>query len=134
MPVRGPDGLVGRVVETGPNAARVLLLTDGDSIVPVRRTRDGLPAIVAGRGDGMVDVRSVNATNVKFAAGDLFVSSGIGGIYEPGVPVARVLKAGQDSVEARTFADPDTIDFALVEGAFMTMQPRAQTPGPPPAP
>ena len=135
MPVRGPDGLVGRVVETGPNAARVLLLTDGDSIVPVRRTRDGLPAIVAGRGDGMVDVRSVNATNVKFAAGDLFVSSGIGGIYAPGVPVARVLKAGQDSVIARTYADPDTLDFALVEGAFMPMPPRTPTPsGPPPAP
>ena len=135
MPVRGPDGLVGRVVETGPNAARELLLTDGDSIVPVRRTRDGLPAIVAGRGDGMVDVRSVNATNVKFAAGDLFVSSGIGGIYAPGVPVARVLKAGQDSVIARTYADPDTLDFALVEGAFLPMPPRAPTPsGPPPAP
>jgi rod shape-determining protein MreC len=135
MPVRGPEGLIGRIVETGPNAARVLLLTDPDSIVPVRRTRDGLPAIVAGRGDGMVDVRSVNATNVKFAAGDLFVSSGIGGLYAPGIPVARVLKAGQDSVEARTYADPDTLDFALVEGAFMPMPPRATPPaGPAPAP
>ena len=61
MPVRGPDGLIGRVVETGPNAARVLLLSDGDSIVPVRRTRDGLPAIAAGRGDGMIDIRSTSA-------------------------------------------------------------------------
>jgi rod shape-determining protein MreC len=135
MPVRGPEGLVGRIVETGPNAARVLLLTDPDSIVPVRRTRDGLAAIVAGRGDGMVDVRSVNATNVKFSAGDLFVSSGIGGIYAPGIPVARVLKAGQDSVEARTYADPDTLDFALVEGSFMPMPaPAPKPPGPVPAP
>ncbi|WP_334000491.1 rod shape-determining protein MreC [Sphingomonas aurantiaca] len=119
MPVRGPDGLIGRVVETGPNAARVLLLSDGDSIVPVRRTRDGLPAIAAGRGDGMVDIRSVNATNVRFNAGDLFVTTGTGGIYGPGVPVARVAKAGSDSVMARTFADPDTLDFALVENVFM---------------
>ena len=123
MPVRGPDGLIGRVVETGPNAARVLLLSDGDSIVPVRRTRDGLPAIAAGRGDGMVDIRSVNATNVRFNAGDLFVTTGTGGIYGPGVPVARVAKAGLDSVMARTFADPDTLDFALVENVFMPVPP-----------
>ena len=123
MPVRGPDGLIGRVVETGPNAARVLLLSDGDSIVPVRRTRDGLPAIAAGRGDGMIDIRSVNATNVRFNAGDLFVTTGTGGIYGPGVPVARVTKAGSDSVMARTFADPDTLDFALVEKVFMPVPP-----------
>ena len=123
MPVRGPDGLIGRVVETGPNAARVLLLSDGDSIVPVRRTRDGLPAIAAGRGDGMIDIRSVNATNVRFNAGDLFVTTGTGGIYGPGVPVARVTRAGSDSVMARTFADPDTLDFALVEKVFMPVPP-----------
>ena len=123
MPVRGPDGLIGRVVETGPNAARVLLLSDGDSIVPVRRTRDGLPAIAAGRGDGMIDIRSVNATNVRFNAGDIFVTTGTGGIYGPGVPVARVTRAGSDSVMARTFADPDTLDFALVEKVFMPVPP-----------
>ena len=79
MPVRGPDGLVGRVVETGLNAARVLLLVDPDSIVPVRRTRDGLPAIVAGRGDGAVDVRAVEDGGGRFTSGDLFVTSGTGG-------------------------------------------------------
>ncbi|MBD8552482.1 rod shape-determining protein MreC [Sphingomonas sp. CFBP 8764] len=123
MAVRGPDGLVGRVVETGPNAARVMLLTDGDSIVPIRRTRDGLPAIAVGRGDGMLDVRSVNATNVKFNAGDLFVTSGVGGLYSPGIPVARVMTAGADSVMARTFANPDTFDFAVVEPGFMPVPP-----------
>lgn len=130
MPVRGPDGLIGRVIETGPNAARILLLSDPESVVPVRRTRDGMPAIAVGRGDGMVDIRSVNAANVKFGAGDLFVSTGIGGIYAPGIPVAKILTAGADSVAARTFAQPDTLDFALVERVFMPMpqQPRALAP------
>jgi rod shape-determining protein MreC len=121
MPVRGPDGLVGRVTETGPNAARVLLLSDPESIVPVRRTRDGLPAIAAGRGDGAVDIRSVNATNVRFASGDMFVTSGTGGLYAPGIPVARVVMGGADVVAARTFAQPDTLDFALVEQVFVPM-------------
>jgi len=131
MPVRGPDGLIGRVTETGPNAARVLLLSDADSIVPVRRTRDGLPAIAAGRGDGLVDIRSVNATNVRFDAGDVFVTSGTGGLYAPGAPVARVIAGGADTVAARTFAHPDTLDFAIVERPFIPVPPPAGLPSAP---
>lgn len=129
MPVRGPDGLVGRVLETGPIAARVLLITDTDSLVPVRRTRDGMPAIAAGRGDGRIDIRSVNATNVRFAAGDMFVTSGIGGLYWPGVPVGQVERGGADSVVALPYAAPDALDFAVVEQPFMPM-PRPAPPRP----
>jgi rod shape-determining protein MreC len=121
MPVRGPVGLVGRVTEVGPNAARVLLLVDPESIVPVRRTRDGAPAIAVGRGDGSLDIRSVNIANLQYRAGDLFVTSGTGGLYMPGVPVARVLRAGSDTVRARPFSAPDTLDFALVEQPFLPM-------------
>lgn len=131
MPVRGPEGLVGRVIEAGPNAARVLLLTDADSVVPVRRARDGLPAIAAGRADGTVDIRSVNATNVRFQGGDVFVTSGTGGLYPPDVPVARVIAEAVDTAVAQTFAVPDRLDFALVERAFMPLPP--PLPGPPAA-
>ncbi len=123
MPVLGPDGLIGRVVETGPAVARVLLLTDAESLVPVRRTRDGLPAIAAGRGDGMLDIRSVN-TEVRFNAGDVFVTTGTGGIYAPGTPVARVTRTAMDSAVADPFAHPDGLDFALVARPFMPVAPR----------
>ena len=119
MPVRGPDGLIGRVLETGPAVARVLLLTDPDSVVPVRRLRDGLPAIAQGRGDGLVDIRSVETADVRFQPGDIFVSSAIGGIYAPGIPVAKIIARGRDTVAAQTFARPDTFDFALVERPFL---------------
>jgi rod shape-determining protein MreC len=122
MPVRGPEGVVGRVVETGPAVARVLLLTDAEILIPVRRTRDGLPAIAAGRGDGMMEVRSVT-TNVRFAPGDLFVTTGTGGIYPPGSPAVRVTRGGVDNAEARPFAVPDGLDFALVERPFMPLPP-----------
>ncbi len=130
MAVRGPDGLIGRIVETGPLAARVLLVTDPESLVPVRRVRDGVPAIAAGRGDGTVDIRSVNTTNVRFAAGDTFVTSGTGGLYAPGVPVAKVSVRGMDTVRAIPFAAPDALDFALVVRPFMPI-PAAPAPTPP---
>ncbi|WP_375402385.1 rod shape-determining protein MreC [uncultured Sphingomonas sp.] len=132
MPVRGPDGLIGRVVETGLNAARVLLLVDPDSIVPVRRTRDGVPAIVAGRGDGAVDIRSVDDLGMRFTVGDLFVTSGTGGLYAPGIPVARAVATGRDTVIGRTVARPDTFDFALVERPFLPLP--SSSPAPPPVP
>jgi rod shape-determining protein MreC len=123
QPVRGPEGLIGRILETGPNTARVLLLSDPESIVPVRRTRDGLPALAAGRGDGLLDIRSASLANVGFEPGDLFVTSGTGGIYSPNIPVARVLKSARDTAIARTFAQPDTLDFALVQQGFLPVTP-----------
>lgn len=123
QPVRGPEGLVGRILETGPNSARVLLLTDPESIVPVRRTRDGVPALAAGRGDGLIDVKSVAIATGDFAPGDVFVTSGTGGIYPPGIPVARVLRRTRDAALARSFAQADTLDFALVQKAFMPPAP-----------
>lgn len=119
QPVRGPEGLIGRVLETGLNTARVLLLVDAESIVPVRRTRDGLPAIASGRGDGLLDIRSAGSVNAPFRAGDLFVTSGTGGIYPPNVPVARVTADGRDVALARPLANPDVLDFALVQRAFL---------------
>lgn len=121
QPVRGPDGLIGRVLETGPNSARVLLLSDAESIVPVRRSRDGLPAIAAGRGDGLIEIRSVNFSNIVFEKGDVLMTSGTGGIYPPNIPVARVIRRSRDTALARTFAQPDSFDFALVQQAFMMM-------------
>ena len=128
MPVRGPTGLVGRVTEVGPIAARVLLMTDPESIVPVRRIGDGLPAIASGRGDGSVDIKSAERTNVRFAPRDMFVTSGTGGLYPPGVPVARIVSGGVDQAIAIPFAAPDSLDFALVLRAFMPLRPRLAAP------
>ncbi|MEO6360098.1 MAG: rod shape-determining protein MreC, partial [Sphingomicrobium sp.] len=57
MPVRSPEGLIGRIVDAGATASRVLLVSDRANIVPARLLRGGLPVISQGRGDGTVDVR-----------------------------------------------------------------------------
>ncbi|MEG3086417.1 rod shape-determining protein MreC [Sphingomonas sp. PB4P5] len=134
QPVQGPEGLIGRILEAGPNTARVLLITDPESIVPVRRTRDGLAALAAGRGDGLLDIRSVSLTNVAFQPGDVFVTSGTGGIYAPNIPVARILRRASDTALARAFTQADTLDFALVQQAFLPPPAPAPTPSPTPAP
>jgi rod shape-determining protein MreC len=134
QPVRGPNGLIGRVIETSPNTASILLVIDPESIVPVRRTRDGLAAIVVGQGNGMVEVRAAGIANAPLLAGDTFVTSGTGGIYPPDVPVARVSRSARDVAPARVFANPDGLDFAMVERAFLPPPVPRPTPSPVPTP
>ena len=130
QPVRGPGGLIGQVIATSPNTARVMLIIDPDSIVPVRRTRDGMPALAAGRGDGLLDVRSAGIANAPISAGDIFVTSGTGGVYPPNIPVARVLKTARDTAPAQPYASPDALDFALVQKSFLPPPPPPPPPGP----
>ena len=118
MPVRSPDGLVGRVIDVGELASRVLLVSDRTSIVPARLLRNGIPVIAQGRGDGTVEVRPLEVGRNPFLPGDIIVTSGTGGLYPPVVPVARVVKLQDDWAIALPLADPATTSFAIVEPAF----------------
>lgn len=128
QPVRGPEGLIGRILETGPDTARVLLLSDPESVVPVRRSRDGLPGIASGRGDGVLDIRSISLADNAFQVGDIMVSSGTGGMYPPNIPVAKVVSRSRDGAIAHTFERADTLDFALVQQAFFRTAPAPEAP------
>lgn len=119
QPVRTSEGLIGRVVASGQVTARVLLITDAANVVPVRRLSDGLPALATGRGDGGLDVRALQAaTGNPFKPGDLFVTSGAGGIYPPDVPVAVARIPTRDAMIARPLADPARLDFAMVQPPY----------------
>ncbi|KAB2853602.1 rod shape-determining protein MreC [Sphingopyxis terrae subsp. ummariensis] len=114
QPVRGADGLIGRVLTAGPSVSQVLLLTDVENVVPVRRARDGLPALATGRGNGDLDVRTLNIANNPFKPGDILVTSGTGGLYPPNIPVAIVVRRQDDGALARPLADPAKVDAVAV--------------------
>jgi rod shape-determining protein MreC len=118
MPVRSADGLVGRIIDVGTLASRVLLVSDRANIVPARLLRNGIPVIAQGRGDGTIDVRPLEVGRNPFRRGDIIVSSGTGGLYPPSVPVARVVKLQGDDAIALPLADPATTSFAIVEPPF----------------
>ena len=118
QPVRGADGLIGRVLSSGPSVSQVLLLTDVDNIVPIRRARDGLPALSYGRGNGDLDIRTLNIANNPFKPGDILVTSGTGGLYPPNIPVAIVVRRQDDGALARPLADPGKVDAVSVLRAY----------------
>jgi rod shape-determining protein MreC len=118
MPVRSPEGLVGRIIDSGALASRVLLVSDRANIVPSRLLRNGIPVIAQGRGDGTIDVRPLEVGRNPFKRGDIIVTSGTGGLYPPLVPVGRVVKLVDDGAVALPLADPARISFAIVEPPF----------------
>jgi rod shape-determining protein MreC len=143
MPVRSPLGLVGRVLETSDSTARVLLITDGESLVPVRRASDGIPAFAQGRGDGTLQIRLINLGINPLKRGDTFVTSGSGGLYRPNTPIAVVASVTTDGAIAHVLSDPASNDYVVVEQmwASSATAPSAEadvggpgTEGPAPAP
>lgn len=124
MPVRSPLGLVGRVLEVGSATARVLLVTDTESVVPVRRAQDGVAAFAQGRGDGQLQLRLINLGLNPLKKGDVFVTSGSGGLYRPGIALAAVTSVTRDGAIARVLADPAATEFVAVDHVWA---PQAET-------
>lgn len=118
QPVRSSEGLIGRVLEVGPTTARILLLSDAESVIPVRRASDGLPATVTGLGDGTVQIQLLETSLSAIKAGDLFVTSGSGGMYRPNIPVAIATRKGDDNAMGRAIADPAKVDTVMVQQAY----------------
>ncbi|HET7576925.1 MAG TPA: rod shape-determining protein MreC [Sphingomicrobium sp.] len=127
MPVRSADGLVGRIIDSGALASRVLLISDRASIVPSRLLRDGRPVIAQGRGDGTIDVRPLEVGRNPFRPNDIIITSGTGGLYPPLVPVAKIVKLNGDSAIAVPLADPANTSFAIVEAPYEPAAVAAET-------
>lgn len=83
-------GVVGQIDEVFLHSARVILLTDPDHAVPVRVQRTDLRTIAYG--SGLTALMRLNdlPMNVDLEAGDVLVTSGLGGVFPPGLPVAQV--------------------------------------------
>jgi len=118
MPVRSARGVVGRVLEVARGSSRVLLLTDSESVLPVRRAQDNTVAFAEGRGDGLLRIRLINLGLNPLKQGDVFVTSGAGGYYRPGVAVAILTEITPDGGYARLIAEPSATDFVSVEPIY----------------
>ena len=100
QPVIDANGIMGQVSEVAPFSSQVILITDPDHAIPVQDVRSAQRALVVGTGAvNQVRVPYLTAS-ADIRAGDLLVSSGLGGIFPAGYPVAKVLSVRSDPNEA----------------------------------
>jgi len=122
-------GIVGQVVRVFPLTAEVLLLTDKEQAIPVAVERNGLRAVLAGAGAGTMELRFL-AANAEVQVGDVLVTSGLDGVYLPGLPVARVANIDRDSsfsfarITCTPLAGVERHGLALVLGARTALPPQ----------
>jgi rod shape-determining protein MreC len=114
-PVVTEDGVIGQVTRVFPLQSEVTLLTDKDQAVPVQIARTGLRSVIYGTPKGdTLDLRFV-PISADVQAGDELVTSGLDGIYPPGLPVAKVLRVDKQADTA--FARVICVPVAAVRGA-----------------
>ncbi len=100
QPLIDAQGLMGQVIEVASHSARVLLITDSTHAIPVQVNRNGFRAIAEGVGRlDTLELRHVASTE-DIQVGDLLVSSGLGGRFPVGYPVAVVTEVMQDPGQA----------------------------------
>jgi len=99
QPVVDNRGVIGQVTRAYPWLAEVTLVTDKGQFVPVQNLRNGLRAVLGGTGnDGALELRFI-PINADYQNGDELVTSGIDGIYPPGLPVAKVTNVERGAEE-----------------------------------
>ena len=108
-PVMDEVGVLGQVTRVYPLISELTLLTNREHSVPVLNTRTGVRGVAFGEASGapLLELRYL-ASNADVEVGDLLSTSGVDGVFPPGIPVAKVTKVERrsDSVFARILCEP----------------------------
>ncbi|MEX0921864.1 MAG: rod shape-determining protein MreC [Rhodovibrionaceae bacterium] len=110
QPALTGDGLAGRVAEVGEHSARILLITDLNSRIPVFVGEARDRAILAGDNSSMAGLQYL-APGVHPQVGARVVTSGQGGVFPPGLPVGVVSASGEQGIQVRPFVDWEHLEF-----------------------
>lgn len=119
-PVINDAGVLGQVTRVYPLSSEVTLLTDKDAAIPLLNARTQMRNAAAGRADGSGMELRFLAANADIKVGDLMTTSGLDGVYPPGLPVAKVAvveRRGDSSfaqVLLAPIAQPDSARHVLV--------------------
>lgn len=120
QPVVNDQGVIGQVVSVGKTSSRVLLITDISHALPVRVLRNDLRAIASGTGNINELTLKNLPRNVDIKDGDILVTSGMGGHFPEGYPVAKVTRFANEEqspfaeIKAEPLATLDRLRYVLL--------------------
>jgi rod shape-determining protein MreC len=123
MAALAPEGLVGRVVDVGRRSARVLLVTDFNSRIPVVVAGAGDQAVLEGDNSALPVLRFL-PLNPDLSDGDRVLTSGRGGMLPPGLPIGRIVSSGADGKpRVRPLVDWSRLDHVVLLDPVPLLEP-----------
>jgi len=133
QPLLDSQGVMGQLIHVGPFTSTAMLITDPSHAIPVQVNRNGLRTIALGT--GAIDRLELPhiPDNADIQVGDLLVTSGLGGRFPPGYPVAEVIDVEQDP--GRAFSRVTARPRALLDRSrevLVVWPPVLEGPPPPP--
>ncbi len=111
--VLGGQGMIGRIVEVGPRASRVLLLNDINSHIPVVIEGANQRAVLAGTNEDMLVLIHL-PSDVMVEKGARIVTSGSGGMFPSGLPIGEVSDIKNGTPMVKMFSDPYAAGYVQI--------------------
>ncbi len=111
--VLNEDGVVGRIDKIGNSYAKILLLTDINSRIPVVLEKNRTRGMVAG--DNTLNPKLVFLPlSSEVNIGDRLVTSGVAGVFPPGLPVGFVSKIDKREIRIQPYADLNSLEYVKI--------------------
>jgi rod shape-determining protein MreC len=106
-------GIVGRVQQVSSRSARVLMLTDINSRVPVLMVNTRIRAVMTGSNNAQAKLIHL-PQEARVALGDRVVTSGHGGAFPPGLPVGTIASVGTQGIDVQLFTDFSRLEYVSI--------------------
>ena len=103
------DGVLGQIINVHPLTSSIMLVTDPNHAIPIEINRTGLRTIASGNGIQNTLMLPYLPHNADIKIGDLLITSGLGGVFPKGYPVAIVTKLSPLQGEAFLHAEAQTM-------------------------
>lgn len=113
QPLLDANGVFGQITRAGAFTSEAILISDTEHAIPVQVNRNGLRSIAVGTGDLSRLSLPFLPVTADIEVGDLLISSGLGGVFPPGYPVATVTEVNKDT--AQTLATISARPAALLD-------------------
>lgn len=111
--VLGDKGVIGRVESVGSNYAKIFLINDINSKIPVMLEKNRVRGVLSGENNPMPKMIYI-PFDAEIMIGDRVVTSGVGGIFPPGLLIGRITSIDKNEITVRPFNDLNRLEYVQI--------------------
>lgn len=111
--VMSDNGVIGRVDKPGKMYSKIILITDINSKIPVMVERTRVRGILSGDNTTVPKMIFI-PLSAKLTVGDRIITSGVAGVFPPGLPIGKISSIEKNSVKIKTFGNLDRLEYVKI--------------------